>query len=401
MRSFNHFLKKNMNAAGLVFLMATSFCFAMFQGGFVSWFIFYSFLPFAAYAMILLFYPLHSITVERNVSKRECQAGETVEMNLTFTRKNRLPLLFLVIEEELPGDMEDSEDSGIYRKALIFPGCKRTISLSYALEGLPRGEHRFQSIRFLIGDFFGLVEKEAIFDSPMNITVFPTYHELDSLYLDQLFNQGQAGPTKKTHREHSVVSGVREYQPGDQLSWINWKATARTSEIMTKEFEVQKNRDVWIILDNQPSISFEESIIAAASFVHSLLKKGIQVGYASTSSSLILPAAAGRNQRRKIFTRLAKERTDETNALADKGRKGNLPANVAVIFIVSDLTREKMELLNAFRTNRGLTMLCMKNPENLLDEEKRVMTTAMTKGIKVSFIEPEQLRFDRTGVMAK
>ncbi|MDQ7863681.1 DUF58 domain-containing protein [Peribacillus frigoritolerans] len=52
--------------------------------------------------------------------------------------------------------------------------------------------------------------------------------------------RGAVVSTKKTQREHSVVSGVREYQPGDQLSWINWKATARTSEIMTKEFEVQK-----------------------------------------------------------------------------------------------------------------------------------------------------------------
>ncbi|MBR8646101.1 DUF58 domain-containing protein [[Brevibacterium] frigoritolerans] len=62
-----------------------------------------------------------------------------------------------------------------------------------------------------------------------------------------------------------MVSGVREYQPGDQLSWINWKATARTSEIMTKEFEVQKNRDVFIMLDEKPSDLFEESIEMAAS----------------------------------------------------------------------------------------------------------------------------------------
>ncbi|MGE7879802.1 DUF58 domain-containing protein [Peribacillus muralis] len=398
MRRFFNLLKKNMNAFGLVFLMAISFCFAMFQGGFVSWFIFYSFLPFAAYAAILLFYPLHAITVERKASKRECHAGESVEIALTFTRKNRVPLLFMVIEEEMPREMEDR---GIHRRLLTFPGFKRTISMSYVLENLPRGDHSFQSIRFWIGDFFGMIEKEAIFDSPMNITVFPPYHELDSLYLDRLFNHGQAGSTKKIQREHSVVSGVREYQPGDQLSWINWKATARTSEIMTKEFEVQKNQDVWIIHDDQPSILFEKTIEVVASFVHSLLKKGMRVGYASTGSSLILPAGEGRHQRRKIFTRLAKEGPGPTNELAEKGRKGDLPANAAVIFIVSEITREKVDILNAFRTNQGLTILSMKNPASLSDEGKHAMTAAITKGIKVSFIEHEQLLFDRTEAMAK
>ncbi|MFD9628305.1 DUF58 domain-containing protein [Peribacillus muralis] len=398
MRRFIHLVKKNMNAVGLVILMAISFCFAMFQGGFVSWFIFYSFLPFAAYATILLFYPLHAITVERKVSKRECQAGESVEIDLTFTRKNRLPLLFLVMEEELPKELEDRE---IHRKVVIFPGFRRTIRMSYVLENLPRGDHRFQSISFWIGDFFGLVEKEAIFDSPLKITVFPPYQELDSLYLDRLFNQGQAGSTKKTQREHSVVAGVRAYQPGDQLSWINWKATARTNEIMTKEFEVQKNRDVWIILDNQPSIFFEQTITVAASFVHSMINKGMKVGYASTGSGLIFPVGSGRVHRRKIFTRLAKEGPSAKNELAEKGRMGNLPANAAVIFIVSEITREKVDTLHTFRANQGVTILCMKNQANLSDEEKRAKSTAITKGIKVSFIEQGQLQFGRTEAMAK
>ncbi|MDQ7863682.1 hypothetical protein RCO48_29455 [Peribacillus frigoritolerans] len=86
--------------------------------------------------MILLFYPLHDFTVERKVNKRECQAGESVEIALTFTRKNRLPLLFMVVEEELPQEMEDR---GLQRKIIIFPGFKRTFSMSYTLEKLAAG----------------------------------------------------------------------------------------------------------------------------------------------------------------------------------------------------------------------------------------------------------------------
>ncbi|WP_411739410.1 DUF58 domain-containing protein [Peribacillus sp. S4] len=386
-----------MSVIGLVLLMTVSFCYAMFQGGFVSWFIFYSFLPFSVYALILLFYPLHDFTVERKVNKRECQAGESVEIALTFTRKNRLPLLFMVVEEELPQEMEDR---GLQRKIIIFPGFKRTFSMSYTLENLQRGEHSFQSIRFWIGDFIGLVEKEAIYSSPLKITVFPRYHELAYSDLDRVFNQGAVVSTKKTQREHSVVSGVREYQPGDQLSWINWKATARTSEIMTKEFEVQKNRDVFIMLDEKPSDLFEESIEMAASLAHAMLKKGMEVGYVSRGSRLIIPATAGNKQKRKIFYRLAKEKPGVVNTLNENFRKGILPANAAVIFIVSDLTLEKVDILSAFRPNQGL-MLCVKKQADLTDEERLSSSAAVSRGIKVSFFEHHQLKFGRSEVMAK
>ncbi|MEX6702595.1 DUF58 domain-containing protein [Peribacillus frigoritolerans] len=386
-----------MSVIGLVLLMTVSFCYAMFQGGFVSWFIFYSFLPFSVYALILLFYPLHDFTVERKVNKRECQAGESVEIALTFTRKNRLPLLFMVVEEELPQEMEDR---GLQRKIIIFPGFKRTFSMSYTLENLQRGEHSFQSIRFWIGDFIGLIEKEAIYSSPLKITVFPRYHELAYSDLDRVFNQGAVVSTKKTQREHSVVSGVREYQPGDQLSWINWKATARTSEIMTKEFEVQKNRDVFIMLDEKPSDLFEESIEMAASLAHAMLKKGMEVGYVSRGSRLIIPATAGNKQKRKIFYRLAKEKPGVVNTLNENFRKGILPANAAVIFIVSDLTLEKVDILSAFRPNQGL-MLCVKKQADLTDEERLSSSAAVSRGIKVSFFEHHQLKFGRSEVMAK
>ncbi|MFF2855306.1 DUF58 domain-containing protein [Peribacillus sp. NPDC058002] len=397
MRKFINILRGNMSVVGLVLLLTVSFCYAMFQGGFVSWFIFYSFLPFSVYALILLFYPLHDLIVERKINKRECQAGESVEIALTFTRKNRLPLLFMVVEEELPQRLEDR---GFQRKIIIFPGFRRTFCMSYTLEDMERGEHSFQSIRFWVGDFFGLVEKEAIYSSPLKITVFPRYHELAYSDLDRVFNQGAVVSTKKTQREHSVVSGVREYHPGDQLSWINWKATARTSEIMTKEFEVQKNRDVFIMLDEKPSDLFEESIVMAASVAHAMLKKGMEIGYVSMGSRMIIPAAAGNYQKRRIFYRLVKEEPSAVNALNENVRKGILPANAAVIFIVSDLTLEKVDILSAFQPNQGL-MLCVKKQANLTDEERLSSSAAVSRGMKVSFFEQGQLKFDRSEVMAK
>jgi uncharacterized protein (DUF58 family) len=51
----------------VLFLVICSFAFAMFQGGFVSWFIFYSLLPFALYSIAFFFSPISKIEVERYI----------------------------------------------------------------------------------------------------------------------------------------------------------------------------------------------------------------------------------------------------------------------------------------------------------------------------------------------
>ena len=51
-------------------LLIATFMFAMFQGGFVSWFLFYTFLPFVLYSFVLFFYPLSSFDVERKLIKK-------------------------------------------------------------------------------------------------------------------------------------------------------------------------------------------------------------------------------------------------------------------------------------------------------------------------------------------
>ena len=68
----------------------------------------------------------------------------------------------------------------------------------------------------------------------------------------------KAPPTSNLQfqRDTSLVAGVRQYQPGDRFSWIDWKATARTNEMMAKEFEIRQSSDLLIVLDRTPSGQF-------------------------------------------------------------------------------------------------------------------------------------------------
>jgi uncharacterized protein (DUF58 family) len=50
---------------------------------------------------------------------------------------------------------------------------------------------------------------------------------------------------------------LREYQAGDPLRWLNWKAIARhTQTLFTNQFEIERITDVGLILDARQQCDF-------------------------------------------------------------------------------------------------------------------------------------------------
>lgn len=372
----------------LLFLVAISFVFAMFQGGFVSWFLFYSFLPFAIYSSILFCYPIHEFNVERILSKGEFRTGDHVKVEISISRKSSFPLFFLLVEDKLPVKLERGMPG--MKKIMVFPWFKRNFTLSYSLVNLPRGEHSFQGIRLKTGDFLGLFDKEAVFDVPGRLLVYPAYSELSYRQLDHLFDQGHAGMANRLQRENSIVSGVRDYQPGDQFSWINWKATARRNDIMTKEFEEMKSHDIFLILDESPTEEFEAMVTYAASLTHSISKKGIQLGFYRTGTSgEALPIRGGDLQKQKIFYSLAKAEADAPvpiERIIEKAGGGTIPPNAALVIITGTLTMRTVELVGRSKTNQSITIFSLKS-ESLSREEIAARQFAKAKGIHVKYID--------------
>ncbi|RFU63098.1 DUF58 domain-containing protein [Peribacillus glennii] len=395
-------LKTCLKMAGLLFLVALSFVFAMFQGGFVSWFLFYSFLPFAIYSSILFFYPIHKFQIGRNLSKREARAGDRVEVTIKVSRKTRFPLFFLLVEQKLPQKLERSMAGT--KKIMVFPWFKRSFSLTYTLENLPRGEHSFEGIRLKTGDFLGLFDKEAAFDIPERLLVYPSYSELTYKQLDHLFDQGQAGTANRLQREHSIVSGVRGYQPGDQLSWINWKVTAKKNDIMTKEFEEMKSHDVFLVLDESPAGHFEAIVSYAASFVHSINKKGIQFGFYRTGmNGEVLAIRGGELQKQNIFYSLAKAEPNAEypiDSFLGRNVLVTVASNASLVIFTSDLSMKTIESAARSKTGQATTILFLKN-NPLSREEQAALELAKAKGINVKYVNEGTLEGGKSEVIAQ
>ena len=96
---------------------------------------------------------------------------------------------------------------------------------------------------------FGLVERERALAPAAVVRVLPqepTLRELVRPLRTQLFAGNQPARAKG---EGIELADLRDYQPGDRLRAVNWRATSRRRRLVTNEYRPERNADVTILLD--------------------------------------------------------------------------------------------------------------------------------------------------------
>lgn len=109
---------------------------------------------------------------------------------------------------------------------------------------------------------------------------------------------------------------VRPYQPGDEARDIDWKVTARRGTAYVKRFVEERQRTVWLVLDETRSMEAgggrskrDAAIEALAVLAFAAVDQDDRVGlWTFGERRLSLPARSGRNHVLRIFAELL--RTD-------------------------------------------------------------------------------------------
>ncbi|WP_078542944.1 DUF58 domain-containing protein [Litchfieldia alkalitelluris] len=390
MKTILKYLKQAGKLGLIFFLIGVTFVYAMFQGGFVSWFLFYSFLPLGLYSLIVALYPITTMDVDRKTNQNEYSAGEKLVGTVTIKRKFAVPLVYLVVEEVLPPELKYREQT--YKsKVLLFPWFKRDLSFQYVFESIPRGEHIFANIRLRTGDFFGLVEKEAYFPVEQRFLVYPQYHDLIYRQVESRFEQGMTASNVNLQRDTTIAVGIRDYKPGDRFTWIDWKASARKNDIMTKEFEQQQSHDVVLFLDRTPSREFEQSVTFLASLTRAILRKGAQLSLISVGEEQsVFPLRGGESQQQHIFYHLAKVKADSSirfsQIIDTEVKKVNHVASF--MFITNTLTPDFIQAIErvSFRKVNLLVFIAKEKGAHLSTQELTLMDTLRKRNVIVKVV---------------
>ena len=304
------------------------------------------------------------ITVKRKISSERVLPGIPVEIRLEVTnRGGRLENVHL--HDELPDGVAVIEGE---HDLLVTLKKNETIEFSYMIRA-GRGYYRFRNVRVKAWDHLGINTKVGEIPSEAGLFVQPQIQRIGRLSIRPRSTRVYAGfiPARKGGPGVEFF-GVRQYQQGDPMRWINWRASARDQHaIFINQFEQERVADVGIILDtrnrsevriNGNDSLFDCSVNAAASLVDSFLNDGNRVGLLLYGTQLAWTYTGyGKIQRERILQSLARAKPGESMIFE---KLANLPKRLfppnAQLVLISPLHGDDLPVLIHMRA-RGYSLL--------------------------------------------
>ncbi len=327
-------------------ILLSAFTFAMFQGGFVSWFIFYTLLPFVLYSIVFFFTPISKIEVDRYIETAQVRNGGKLIVTVKLKRPSQFPMLYLLIKENTRSEVLLNH-AGNRIKTVKLVGLQKMIVWKYEIDHMPRGEHTLDGIEIEVSDFFGWVKKTHIFPIVQSVIVYPNVTEMIYMPIETRYDQGAAASPFTIVKDTTMATGIRDYQPGDRVSWIHWKSFARTQTLRTKEFEDRQSQDLFILMDRQPSVKFEEQVELTASVLQAVVRHQASAAFLSLGASRhYFPSVQGEDQLQRTMFHLAKVTADLTQPIEQILPNDPALSNAtSVLFITGNLTAEWVDAI--------------------------------------------------------
>ena len=136
-----------------------------------------------------------------------------------------------------------------------------------------RGRYHFGRLRVSTRFPFGLFQRSFRHESPGTLVVYPRLGRLTRRLTDmqEEFRAFQKGVRRQRSAQADEYHGLRDYRDGDSVRWVHWRTSARRGQLMVKEFERERSRDVAILLDpwvpDRATPEQREHVETAISFV--------------------------------------------------------------------------------------------------------------------------------------
>ncbi|MFN2200957.1 MAG: DUF58 domain-containing protein [Caldilineaceae bacterium] len=280
----------------------------------------------------------------------------------------------VLIEDVMPQGLTITDGDPWVQLSLPADG---EAEFSYTVEG-KRGNYSFRYLRVTVNEHLGLFRHQGWLEVNSNLMVLPELLRLEHLDIRPLRTRGYAGPIpSRLAGSGTDFFGVREYQLGDPLRWINWRTSARHQHaLFTNEFEMERIADVGLILDARQNNNvvvgndslFEYAICATAGLAEAFINDGNRVGMLVYGRGLEMTYPGyGKVQRERIMQALAHAKTGDS------------------------LVFESLDYLPV-RFFPAKSQIVLVSP--LRDEDLAILTRLRARGYQVLVISPDPVAFE-------
>ncbi|MFA5353912.1 MAG: DUF58 domain-containing protein [Thermodesulfovibrionales bacterium] len=150
----------------------------------------------------------------------------------------------------------------------------RLLQMTLALRGL----HDMGAISVSSVFPFNFFTRYRFLETATEVVVFPEPKSCDLSVMAEKGREWRGESGRDTLGYEAEILSIREYIQGDPFKYINWKATAKTGELKTKELSSLSHQPVIIEMERVAIRDLEQKVSCVTYAVLTLLRRGIPVG---------------------------------------------------------------------------------------------------------------------------
>lgn len=244
--------------------------------------------------------PAATVDVNRRLSQLTPHAGDTVDVTVTVTNTGSSVLPDVRVVDGVPPALTVTDGSPRHGTSLRPGG---TDSFTYTVE-TTAGRHRFDPATVVLRDWSGASEETTTVSAETEIDCVAG--ENGTVLRSQTIDA--VGRIPANVGGHGVeFHSTRDYQRSDSMQQVDWKRYAKTGELSTVEFRVERAASVAVLVDARRSAyrggdegphAVTAAVAAAEQLFVAALARRNRVGIAGVGREACwFPTGSGRKHR--------------------------------------------------------------------------------------------------------
>ncbi len=223
--------------------------------------------------------------VGRTATPARLRAGSPARIDLVLQNNARRSTPLISAHDSVQG----SRGAAL----LLAPiGPRRDARIAYRLPTSRRGVVKVGPLDLTLGDPLGLTQATLRAAEVTDLMVHPQLVELRALVAIAGHDPtADLQPVRALASNGDEYFALRPYVVGDELKRVNWRATARTDELVVRQEERPKTGRVTVILDRRreayDEAGFERAVSAALSALHSGFRGGDSLRFLTSASPAV------------------------------------------------------------------------------------------------------------------
>lgn len=302
--------------------------------------------------------------------------GESSELLVRVEHVGRLPIPWVTVYVHLPTDLACPAAMGPSLMGRMAVPYRGGIVRHYTVTPALRGLYRIEDVRIESSDPLGLVVRRIDVHTRAELLVHPRPTDMSLTTPTRALMGVVERPALL--EDPTATRGVRPYRPDDPLRRVHWPQTARTGDLMAREYATAVDAQLYLVVNlathsphwsNVDHERLEGTIDVAAGLAVEACRLALPVGllvngvaFEATPVTRVRPGASPRHLARlmDVFARLAAYPAESPEALARVA--AGQPPEATLAFVTSVVPDSWAQALSALARRRDVLLFVLAPP---------------------------------------